>query len=46
MGTSTYLKVASFPVYEGGTLGGHIAEISAAPNENGEFNINVAFVVM
>lgn len=38
-----YLKVASFPFYEWGTLKGKTTEISAAPDENGEFNIKVDF---
>lgn len=38
-----YLKVASFPFYEWGTLKGKTTGISAAPDENGAFNINVSF---
>ena len=38
-----YLKVASFPFYEWGTLKGKTTEISAAPDEKGEFNVKVDF---
>lgn len=38
-----YIKVTSFPFYEWGTLNGKITEISAAADENGEFNVKVNF---
>lgn len=38
-----YLKVASFPFYEWGTLKGKTTAISAAPGEKGEFNVKVDF---
>ncbi len=38
-----YLKVASFPFYEWGTLKGKTTAISAAPDEKGEFNVKVDF---
>lgn len=42
-GQECHLKIASFPFYEWGTLAGKTTQISAAPDENGAFNVNVAF---
>ena len=35
------LKVASFPFYEWGTMGGHIENLSLTPDETGNFSVKI-----